>query len=529
MRISTGVAGATRSTFSRASVAAAGDCSTAMTLSNEPSTASESAMQPDPVPMSAARPRFPYPVSRFSIARSTSSTSPLVSGRGISARASIARSSVRNGTRPTAYANGPPCANRSAAAWNLATASGDLASWRRSHASPTVVPRVAAQSAVSSGTHALLFLRLLQCGDQVVEFAVHHFIDVVGGEVNAVIGDAILREVVGAHLLRAITGPDLRPPFLRARSLLLGDHAVQQPRTQDLEGLDLVLQLRLLILTLHLEPGRQMRHPDRAICGVHALATGTAGPKHIDAEILVFDLDVHLFGFGQDRDRRRRGVNATLLLGDGYALHPMHAGFVAQDSVRLGTARGEDGFLEPTERAGGKREDLDFPAATLAEARVHPEEVCREQRRFIAAGPRPDFHDRVAIVERIGGTEQLPQRSFEPPAARAGPLGARASELGEFGVFVGEDLTRLVELGCEALHALMCLANGVELGVFATELFESGRAPRGLGVGQLPGDLLRPRERLAESGLHGISSLWFRTSGGTAPRGRPCRAASVCP
>src|SRR4029077_20231394 len=30
-----------------------------------------------------------------------------------------------------------------------------------------------------------------------------------------------------------------------------------------------------------------------------------------------------------------------------------------------------------------------------------------------------------------------------------------------------------------------------------------GRIPRGLGVGQLSGDLLRPRERLAESGLHG--------------------------
>src|SRR3989454_10036908 len=100
---------------------------------------------------------------------------------------------------------------------------------------------------------------------------------------------------VGAPLLRAITGPDLRPPFLRARSLLLGDHAVQQPRTQDLEGLDLVLQLRLLILTLHLEPGRQMRHPNRAVCRVDALATWTAGPEDVDAQIFVFDLHVDVF------------------------------------------------------------------------------------------------------------------------------------------------------------------------------------------------------------------------------------------
>jgi len=222
-------------------------------------------------------------------------------------------------------------------------------------------------------------------------------------------------------------------------------------------------------------------------------------------------------------------VDAALLLGDGYALHAMHAGFVAQNAVRLGTARREDGFLEPTERAWGERENLDLPAAALAEARVHPEEICRKQRRFIAAGPRADFHDRIAIVERIGGSEQVGKRRFQPLQLRTETLDVGASELGKFGVFVCEDLTRLLELRFETLYALMCLANSVELGVFATELFESGRAPRGLGVGQLPGDLLRPRERLAESGLQGISSLWFRTSGGTAPRGRPCRAASVCP
>src|SRR5205085_11915841 len=279
MRISTGVTGAIRSTFSRARAAAAGDCSTAMTFSNRPSTANESAMQPDPVPMSAAKPPLHL--------ANTSSMSPSVAGRGINARASIARSSLRNGTRPTAYANGTPRANNSAASRNLATASGGLGSSRRSHASPTVVPRVAAQSAVSLGTHPLLFLRLLQRRNQVVELPIHHLVDVVAREVNAMFGPAILREVVRAHLLSPSTGPDLRPPVARARRLLLRDHAVEQPRAQDLERLDLVLQLRFLILTLHFEPGRQMRHPDGAVRRVGALTAGATGTEHICAEILV--------------------------------------------------------------------------------------------------------------------------------------------------------------------------------------------------------------------------------------------------
>src|SRR3989442_2060931 len=49
----------------------------------------------------------------------------------------------------------------------------------------------------------------------------------------------------------------------------------------------------------------------------------------------------------------------------------------------------------------------------------------------------------------------------------------------------------------------MRLADAVEPRVLAAQLLQLGRVPRGLGVGQLSGDLLRPRERLAESGLHG--------------------------
>src|SRR5688572_15395457 len=46
--------------------------------------------------------------------------------------------------------------------------------------------------------------------DDVAEVAVHHRREVVAGEADAVIGDAVLREVVRADLLRAIAGADQR-------------------------------------------------------------------------------------------------------------------------------------------------------------------------------------------------------------------------------------------------------------------------------------------------------------------------------
>ena len=111
-RSSTGTGGHRSAIFSRASAAAWGDRSTAITRSKSPSVASESAMQPHPVPMSATTPPPPPPRpprSTFQVPRSTRrvqfrtmSTSPSVSGRGMSARRSSCSSSRRKATRPTA-------------------------------------------------------------------------------------------------------------------------------------------------------------------------------------------------------------------------------------------------------------------------------------------------------------------------------------------------------------------------------------------------------------------------------------------
>src|SRR5438105_3490958 len=108
-------------------------------------------------------------------------------------------------------------------------------------------------TAVVSGTHPLLLLRLSHGGDQIIELPIQHLIHAVRREMDAMVGHTILRKVVRADLLRAVAGPHLRAPLARTRRLLLRHHAIEQARAQDLHRLDLVLQLRLLILALHFE------------------------------------------------------------------------------------------------------------------------------------------------------------------------------------------------------------------------------------------------------------------------------------
>src|SRR6266567_3691443 len=312
-RTSTGTGGRTSSTFSRASAAASGERSVAITRSKCPSTASESAMQPHPVPTSAATPPPPTPRSTFHVPRgtrrvqsSTNWTRPSVSGRGIKARRSRRSSSRRKLARPTAYANGTPLARRSAATRNRSASPASGSRSRPSQTSPglTPGPATAAQSAVASRrasvtpercsrsaasastsaieqrpatarsrTEAFLLPRQPQRVDQLVQVAVDHIRKVVNRVVDAVICDPILREVVRPDLGRAVAGANLGPPLPRPRGLLLGEDAVKQPSPEDLECLYLVLELGLLVLALNHEIGREVGDPYRAVRGVDALAT----------------------------------------------------------------------------------------------------------------------------------------------------------------------------------------------------------------------------------------------------------------
>ena len=99
-------------------------------------------------------------------------------------------------------------------------------------------------------------LAMRSASTSVVEVPVDHVGEVVHREVDAVVGHPALGKVVGPDLGRAVAGAHHGAALAGARRLLLGDHPVEQPRAQHLHRLELVLQLRFLILLADHEPGR---------------------------------------------------------------------------------------------------------------------------------------------------------------------------------------------------------------------------------------------------------------------------------
>ena len=88
----------------------------------------------------------------------------------------------------------------------------------------------------------------LERGGELVELALEHAVEVVHGDLDAVVGDAALGEVVGADLLGAVAGADLRAAVGGELGLLLGERALVEPRAQHAHRLLAVLQLALLVL-----------------------------------------------------------------------------------------------------------------------------------------------------------------------------------------------------------------------------------------------------------------------------------------
>ena len=236
--------------------------------------------------------------------------------------------------------------------------------------------------------------------------AFEHVLQLVRREVDAVIGDAALREIVGADLLGALAGADLAAAVLRDRVLLLAHLHLVEARAQHLHGFRPVLDLRLLVLLRHDDAGRDVREAHGGVGRVHALAARAARAERVDAEILFVDLDVDLLGLGEHGDGGRGRVDAAAGLGVRHALHPVHAALVLQAAVGAAALDRGDDFLDAARAALAARHDLELPALALGVTAVHAEEIGGEERGFVAARAGADFENDVLVVVWVFRHEQ---------------------------------------------------------------------------------------------------------------------------
>ena len=225
-------------------------------------------------------------------------------------------------------------------------------------------------------------------------------------QADAVVGAAVLREIVGADLLAAVPGAHLPLPLgvdgVLLFLLLLG----QQAAAQDLQGLILVLELAALVLALHHHAGGNVRHPDGAGRLVDVLAARTGGTEGVDAQVLHVQRKVHFLCLGHHGHRGGGGVDAALGLGLGHALHPMHPALVLEAVVGPGPFHRKDGFLHAAQLGLVEVEQFQRPAAALHIHGVHAQQTVGKQGSFLSPCPAPDLHDDVLFVPRVPGQQQ---------------------------------------------------------------------------------------------------------------------------
>src|SRR5256886_600632 len=122
-----------------------------------------------------------------------------------------------------------------------------------------------------------------QCIDQFAKgFARHHLRKLVEGEVDAMIGDAALRKIIGADALRPIPRPDLLATIRRARRLQTLAFGVVDTGAQDGHRHRAVLMLGTAVLHADDDAARDVGDADRGFGLVDVLAAGALRTHRLD-------------------------------------------------------------------------------------------------------------------------------------------------------------------------------------------------------------------------------------------------------
>ena len=153
-------------------------------------------------------------------------------------------------------------------------------------------------------------------------------------------------------------------------------------------------------------PGRLVEHLHRGVGGVDVLAAGTARVRGLDLEIFVADLHIDVFGLGQHRHGRGRGVDAPLASVAGTRCTRCTPASKRSWEYTRSPETSAMSSLKPPADASLMDRTSTLPAAPLGVARVHAEQVGGEQRGLFAARAAPDLEHGVARVVGIARQQQ---------------------------------------------------------------------------------------------------------------------------
>ncbi len=272
--------------------------------------------------------------------------------------------------------------------------------------------------------------------------------------IDAVVGHARLREVVGPDLLGAVARTDQGPALCGVLFVFFPLLCFEEPGAQNLEGLFLVLPLAAALLALDLDPGGQVGDLHRRVGGVDVLPARPARPGGLDVQLLRLELDVDVLGFRHHRHRHGGGMDAALGLGARDPLHPVHAALILQAPEDLVAGHLENHLLESTHLRETAVELLPLPPPVLRITLVHPHQVDCEQRGLVAPGPGPDLDQGVAFLGGILRQQGVLELFLEPRQFLFQPGNLLRGHLCNLGILVPGQFPVLLEIPAGRLVVL---------------------------------------------------------------------------
>ena len=155
-----------------------------------------------------------------------------------------------------------------------------------------------------------------------------------------------------------------------------------------------------------------MGDPHGRVGGVHVL-TARAGCAHrVDPQVCRVNAQIDLFRFGQNSNRRGRGMDTATRLGHGDTLDPMNTGFIFQPGKHVVAFDMGNHLFQAAKFGGLLFDDLKRPPLRLCVALVHAQQIPGKQRRLIPAGAGTDFQHRRFAIGCIPRQQGQLQRLF---------------------------------------------------------------------------------------------------------------------
>ena len=215
------------------------------------------------------------------------------------------------------------------------------------------------------------------------------------------IRNSALREVVRSDPFTSVAGANLTAAFRRNLIVLLLQLHIVQTRSEYLERLILILNLRFFVLTGDDKTGRNMGQTHRGVSRVDTLPAVAGGTVYIDTHIVRVDLYLYVIHLRQYCHRRRRRMNTTGAFRLWYTLHAVCAGFVFESGICTLALDQHACFFDTADTGIVGVHDLGLPAAALRVTQIHTQKVLREQRRLFTAGTRAHFQNNVLFIVRV--------------------------------------------------------------------------------------------------------------------------------